>query len=170
MYAVLHFRMGVAERTETPYANARRTRAVPRYFLRDEQMQVKRVKRKDGTVGFLLGNYIHSDKRMAEIALSSAMAEARKQRIIRQRTVAPIVPIEVQNLKGVTRIPNTIVDGVEFTPDEVRQVRRLKAALFSDPEKFVRVRSFLINSKKVLGPLDIEITQESMTKLIAQCL
>jgi len=127
-----------------------------------------RTKRKDGTVGFRVGKFIHSNERMAEIARSSAaQLEYSKRREERARFLAPQT---IQATEGVTKVPNTIVDGVEFSPDEVRQVRRLKFALATNPEKFAKVKNLIIDMKRQLAPLEIEIDQESMTKIIGQCL
>jgi len=90
-----------------------------------------RTKRKDGTVGFRVGKFIHSNERMAEIARSSAaQLEYNKRREERARFLAPQT---IQATEGVTKVPNTIVDGVEFSPDGASAGEGLFAAAWLAP-------------------------------------
>jgi hypothetical protein len=150
-------------------------------------MIVKKVKRKDGNVGYMVGEFTHSDKRMAEIGLPFAIQRER-ERILRAKEEAERLRLRPSyqwcvlskedelllaptpaSVGGVVPVPNTIVDGAEFSPEEVRQMRRLRSALISDPDKYVKARDFIVAAKRNLGPLNIELNHESVSKLIAQC-
>lgn len=151
-------------------------------------MRVERVKRHDGGIGYKSGNFIHSNERMAEIGLPFAIQRERERLDRSRRTLEEKLPKinktdfflsaedrallygSSEEKPRVVPVENFVIQGAEFTPEELRQVRRIKAALASKPEQFEKVKRFILDFKRKTAFLDVELNREAASKIIGQCL
>jgi hypothetical protein len=158
--------------------------------------EVKRKDNSKGyLVGGPLGGYfIHSERKMADRALPFAKArEEEMAELARKKAKAPkeykwcrLSREEEELLTGTRRplktdgspitlidptlvpVGNVMVDGAEFTQDEVRQVRRMKAGL--PKEKFEAMKRLAIIAKREFKELGLIIDHDSTSRNIARCL